>query len=109
MEHLEIPVEEVMPRIQSMIIEEDPGAMSFAPDNDSVGQNQSQMDRSNNLSQKSAFNEMVDELHNINCLYHLSLGSVQNFSNQLKMTKLFLNMVIHDFRNPTTSIKTGLE
>ena len=25
------------------------------------------------------------------------------------MTKLFLNMVIHDFRNPTTSIKVGLE
>ena len=52
---------------------------------------------------------MIDELRNLNCMYQLSLGSAQNLSEQLKMTKLFLNMVIHDFRNPTTSIKTGLE
>lgn len=29
--------------------------------------------------------------------------------NLLKTTKLFFNMVIHDMRNPTTSIKAGLE
>ena len=60
-------------------------------------------------SHQSAFMEMVDELHKLSCLYQLSLSSVTNFRNQLKMTKLFLNMVIHDFRNPTTSIKTSLQ
>ena len=34
---------------------------------------------------------------------------VEMLRNLLKTTKLFFNMVIHDMRNPTTSIKAGLE
>jgi signal transduction histidine kinase len=36
-------------------------------------------------------------------------SSVKDLNEQLRMSKLFLNMVIHDLRNPTTSIKMGLE
>ena len=32
----------------------------------------------------------------------------QKLKSQLLRQKLFLNMVIHDMRNPTTSIKAGL-
>jgi len=34
---------------------------------------------------------------------------LKSLTNQLDGSKRFLNMVIHDMRNPTTSIKMGLE
>ena len=58
-----------IPRTQSLII----GRVDQSPllDNASVNLNVSnnQGDRADLISQKSAFMEMVDELHNINCLY----------------------------------------
>lgn len=34
---------------------------------------------------------------------------VEKLNNELQTTKLFLNMVIHDMRNPTVSIKNGID
>ena len=52
--------------------------------------------------------EIVEQLHDVNGLYQISQGTVKSLRNQLCMSKLFLNMVIHDCRNPTASIKLGL-
>ena len=37
------------------------------------------------------------------------LQEQQKLKSQLVRQKLFLSMVIHDMRNPTTSIKTGID
>lgn len=35
------------------------------------------------------------------------LGELKEVREHLKTTKMFLNMVIHDLRNPTVSLKMG--
>ena len=52
--------------------------------------------------------DIFDQLREVDGLYRISQISVRDLSEQLRMSKLFLNMVIHDCRNPTSSIKLGL-
>ena len=53
--------------------------------------------------------EIFDQLMVIDSVSRLSTQSVSTLNEQLRMSKLFLNMVIHDLKNPTSSIKIGLE
>ena len=53
--------------------------------------------------------EIFDQLMVIDSVSKLSTQSVSTLNEQLRMSKLFLNMVIHDLKNPTSSIKIGLE
>lgn len=48
-------------------------------------------------------NSLTDELS-----FYLP-AEIQNLTSQLRTNKLFLNMVVHDLRNPTVSIKIGME
>lgn len=38
----------------------------------------------------------------------LSNNEIQDLKKQVHTSKIFLNMVVHDMRNPTKSIKMGL-
>ena len=42
-------------------------------------------------------------------LQAVNTSQITDLDNQLQMSKLFLNMVIHDLRNPISSIKLGLQ
>ena len=42
-------------------------------------------------------------------VYQFGNKQIQQLKRDNAKTKTFLNMVIHDMRNPTTSIKMGLE
>ena len=44
-----------------------------------------------------------------NQLHTYGNAKIELLKKQNKQTKTFLNMVIHDMRNPTASIKMGLE
>ncbi len=43
----------------------------------------------------------------MNC--HASKAEISQLKDQLYKNKIFLSMVIHDMRNPTSSIKSGLQ
>ena len=53
--------------------------------------------------------ELVDEINKINNVCQVGQTQLESLQNQLYASKMFLNMIIHDMRNPTTSIKIGLE
>jgi signal transduction histidine kinase len=53
--------------------------------------------------------EIFEQLKVMDAFQKVGTISVKELNEQLRMSKLFLNMVIHDMRNPTTSIKMGLE
>ena len=42
-------------------------------------------------------------------IFEVSHQEIKDQKNQLFRSKLFLNMVVHDMRNPTKSIKIGLQ
>ena len=54
-------------------------------------------------------NDIKKMYHGINAISKARQEQVNNLSLQLKQSKMFLNMVIHDMRNPTVSIKLGLQ
>ena len=53
-------------------------------------------------------NDLVEQLKEVDGVYKISQMTIVKLNNELRMSKLFLNMVIHDCRNPTASIKIGL-
>ena len=42
-------------------------------------------------------------------IHQLDLQEIERMKQQLKSSKIFFNMIIHDMRSPTTSLKTGME
>lgn len=61
------------------------------------------------LGEDSLVKEIMEQIQQVDNFYQVSQLSMKELNEQLKMTKLFLNMVIHDCRNPTSAIKLGLE
>ena len=55
------------------------------------------------------FAGLAEELKHLGLLAMESQEEIKVLNAQLYKSKLFLNMVIHDMRNPTVSIKIGLE
>jgi signal transduction histidine kinase len=62
-----------------------------------------------NFIEESTFLNLARELSQLALVAKESQEELMNLKAQLHKSKLFLNMVIHDMRNPTTSIKSGLE
>ena len=55
------------------------------------------------------FAGLAEELRHLGLVAMESQEEIKVLNAQLHKSKLFLNMVIHDMRNPTVSIKIGLE
>ena len=53
--------------------------------------------------------DLMQEINAFTNVVQVSHTKIEGLSEQLKMSKIFLNMVIHDMRNPTSSIKAGLQ
>lgn len=51
----------------------------------------------------------MEMLIGINVIGAARVGQIEDLTLQLRQSKMFLNMVIHDMRNPTVSIKLGLQ
>ena len=68
---------------------------------------------SNNLSQIQVENSKIlsleEEIKQMELVAVESKNELLNLMTQLQQAKLFMNMVIHDTRNPTNSIKVGLK
>lgn len=53
--------------------------------------------------------EKMQLLHGIDAIGQARINQIETLTLQLRQSKMFLNMVIHDMRNPTVSIKLGLQ
>jgi signal transduction histidine kinase len=68
-----------------------------------------QQNQDTRFVEESNFLNLARELSQLGLVAKESQEEMLNLKAQLHKSKLFLNMVIHDMRNPTTSIKSGLE
>ena len=76
-----------------------------------IDPNQWEIDQEENeglIGGQKFIDEILEQLREADGLYQISQMQVIELTDQLQMSKLFLNMVIHDCRNPTSSIKIGL-
>jgi signal transduction histidine kinase len=53
--------------------------------------------------------DLAQELNHLGMVAQDSHQDIASLKEQLHKAKLFMNMVIHDTRNPTTSIRVGLQ
>ena len=65
----------------------------------------------NNLQINSSHSylRVLKELSCLQRMHQLAKDTIGKQKEQLYSSKIFLNMVVHDMRNPTHSISTGLQ
>ena len=60
------------------------------------------------MVENSMLMELQARFDNLNERYIIKFEQVEKYEASTRTSKVFLNMIIHDFRNPTSSIKIGL-